>query len=186
MVKARSKYINVADKMCEFNDSFMLYMTTRLPNPHLSPENQAKVNLVAAPYMQCYGSQPYGRNPEGVTSSACCSLLCCDGTNGDIALYRPGLNMLFPTMLHPPQTTVVDFTVTQKGLEEQLLGGVIQKEQRSLEEQLKNVLEEVSATSDCRIARKTSLCPTLCPQREQRSLWRFVEAKNERRCLNHA
>lgn len=43
------------------------------------------------------------------------------------------------------QTTVVDFTVTQKGLEEQLLGGVIQKEQKSLEEQLKNVLEEVSA-----------------------------------------
>lgn len=44
VIKARSKYINVADKMCEFNDSFMLYMTTRLPNPHLSPENQAKVN----------------------------------------------------------------------------------------------------------------------------------------------
>lgn len=43
VVKARSKYINVADKMCEFVDSFMLYMTTRLPNPHLSPENQAKV-----------------------------------------------------------------------------------------------------------------------------------------------
>lgn len=43
------------------------------------------------------------------------------------------------------QTTVVDFTVTQKGLEEQLLGGVIQKEQKSLEEQLKNVLEEASA-----------------------------------------
>lgn len=41
------------------------------------------------------------------------------------------------------QTTVVDFTVTQKGLEEQLLGGVIQKEQKSLEEQLNNVLEEV-------------------------------------------
>lgn len=46
VVKARSKYINVADKMCEFNDSFMLYMTTRLPNPHLSPENQAKVSAL--------------------------------------------------------------------------------------------------------------------------------------------
>lgn len=46
VVKARSKYINVADKMCEFNDCFMLYMTTRLPNPHLSPENQAKVTVV--------------------------------------------------------------------------------------------------------------------------------------------
>lgn len=46
-------------------------------------------------------------------------------------------------MLTAVQTTVVDFTVTQKGLEEQLLGGVIQKEQKSLEEQLNNVLEEV-------------------------------------------
>lgn len=51
---------------------------------------------------------------------------------------------------------MVDFTVTQKGLEEQLLGGVIQKEQKSLEEQLKNVLEEVSA-SEFRIALKTSI-----------------------------
>ncbi len=48
VIKARSKYINVADKMCEFNDSFMLYMTTRLPNPHLSPENQAKVSALSA------------------------------------------------------------------------------------------------------------------------------------------
>lgn len=62
--------------------------------------------------------------------------------------------MLPPTTNHLPQTTVVDFTVTQKGLEEQLLGGVIQKEQKSLEEQLKNVLEEVGATS------KFDKCPT--------------------------
>lgn len=42
---------------------------------------------------------------------------------------------------------MVDFTVTQKGLEEQLLGGVIQKEQKSLEEQLKSVLEEVTRST---------------------------------------
>ena len=61
ITKAKSKYINVGDKLCEYNEEFTLYMTTRLPNPHFSPEDQAK-------------------------------------------------------------TTVVDFTVTQKGLEEQLLG----------------------------------------------------------------
>ena len=68
ITKAKSKYINLSDKLCEFNEDFTMYLTTRLPNPHFSPEDQAK-------------------------------------------------------------TTVVDFTVTQKGLEEQLLGVVIQKEQ---------------------------------------------------------
>ena len=81
--KGRSKYITVGGKVCDYSDDFMLYLVTRLPNPHFSPEEQAKC-------------------------------------------------------------TIVDFTVTQKGLEEQLLGRVIQKEQRSLEESLKNVLEEVN------------------------------------------
>ena len=86
VVKAKSKYINVAGKMCDYIDDFRLYMCTRLPNPHFSPEDQSKC-------------------------------------------------------------TIVDFTVTQKGLEEQLLGRVIQKEQRSLEEMLKNVLEDVTGNT---------------------------------------
>ena len=45
------------------------------------------------------------------------------------------------------KTTVVDFTVTQMGLEDQLLGRVIGKEQRALEEQLKAVLEEVNSNT---------------------------------------
>lgn len=81
--KAKSKYITMAGKLCDYNDSFFMYLVTRLPNPHFPPEDQSKC-------------------------------------------------------------TIVDFTVTQKGLEEQLLGRVIQKEQRSLEESLKNVLEEVT------------------------------------------
>ena len=86
VVKAKSKYISMAGKMCDYVDDFMLYMCTRLPNPHFSPEDQSKC-------------------------------------------------------------TIVDFTVTQKGLEEQLLGRVIQKEQRSLEEMLKNVLEDVTGNT---------------------------------------
>ena len=82
-VKSKSKSITVGGKVCDFVDEFMMYLVTRLANPHFSPEDQSKC-------------------------------------------------------------TIVDFTVTQKGLEEQLLGRVIQKEQRSLEESLKNVLEEVT------------------------------------------
>ena len=104
--KGKSKYITVAGKVCDYSDDFMLYLVTRLPNPHFSPEEQSKC-------------------------------------------------------------TIVDFTVTQKGqfffsrfililkminfqcigLEEQLLGRVIQREQRSLEESLKNVLEEVNGNT---------------------------------------
>ena len=85
-VKAKSKSITVGGKVCDYVDQFMMYLVTRLPNPHFSPEDQSKC-------------------------------------------------------------TIVDFTVTLKGLEEQLLGRVIQKEQRSLEESLKSVLEEVTGNT---------------------------------------
>lgn len=42
------------------------------------------------------------------------------------------------------KTTVIDFTVTQLGLEQQLLGIVINKEQRSLEETMKDLVEEIA------------------------------------------
>ena len=81
--KGRSMYIEIGNKLCEFNDQFTFCMVTRLPNPHFSPEIQAR-------------------------------------------------------------TMVVDFTVTQLGLEEQMLGRVIQREQQQLEEQLNEVLTAVS------------------------------------------
>jgi len=84
--KAKRNYVKVGDKLVELSDEFMLYFITRLPNPHFSPELQAK-------------------------------------------------------------TTVVDFTVTMKGLEEQLLGRVIGKEQQALEELLNQVLEEVNSNT---------------------------------------
>jgi dynein heavy chain len=86
IVKGKSMSINVGDKNMDYNPSFMMYFITRLPNPHFSPELQAK-------------------------------------------------------------TTVVDFTVTQKGLEEQLLGKVISKEQHALEEQLNQVISDVNANT---------------------------------------
>ena len=42
------------------------------------------------------------------------------------------------------KTTIIDFSVTQKGLEDQLLSRVIQQEQASLEEQRQKLIEEVN------------------------------------------
>merc|ERR1719453_2897869 len=42
------------------------------------------------------------------------------------------------------KSTIIDFSVTQKGLEDQLLSRVIQQEQRSLEEQRQALIEEVN------------------------------------------
>ena len=100
IVKGRNMSIVLADKSCDFDAAFALYLITRLPNPHFSPELQA-------------------------------------------------------------QTTVVDFTVTMKGLEEQLLGRVIGKEQKALEEQLNQVLEEVNANTKSLLALDASLLQRL-------------------------
>merc|ERR1719399_2425862 len=81
--KGKKLFVNISDKLMDYDPKFQLYFITRLPNPSFSPELQAK-------------------------------------------------------------TTLIDFTVTQKGLEEQLLGRVIGKEQSALEEQLNQVLEEVN------------------------------------------
>lgn len=100
ITKGKRKVVNVSDKLMDYDDKFMLYFITRLPNPNFSPELQAKTN-------------------------------------------------------------VVDFTVTQKGLEEQLLGRVIGKEQKALEDQLNSVLEEVNANTKALMALDASLLERL-------------------------
>jgi len=75
--------IRVGDQNISFDPNFYLYMTSRLPNPHFSPELSAN-------------------------------------------------------------TTVIDFTVTLKGLEQQLLGRVLNMEQRVLEETLAALREEAT------------------------------------------
>ncbi|EER14943.1 axonemal dynein gamma heavy chain, putative [Perkinsus marinus ATCC 50983] len=81
--KGKNLYINVSDQNMDYNPAFVLYMTSRLPNPHFSPELSAKC-------------------------------------------------------------TVIDFTVTLKGLEQQLLGRVLGMEQKSLEDSLAALMEEVT------------------------------------------
>ena len=84
--KGRVKIVNVSGQSVEWDDDFKLFMTSRLGNPHFSPELAAK-------------------------------------------------------------TTIIDFTVTIGGLEQQLLGRVLSKEQKSLEESLQQLLEEITANA---------------------------------------
>ena len=67
--KGRNKLIKLGDQDLDYDERFRLYMTSRLANPHFSPELAAK-------------------------------------------------------------TTIIDFTVTQRGLEDQLLGRVEQKRRK--------------------------------------------------------
>jgi len=83
IVKGRSKLIKLADQEFDYDDKFRLYMTSRLANPHFSPELAAKA-------------------------------------------------------------TIIDFTVTQGGLEQQLLGRLISKEQKHLEDQIQALQVEVT------------------------------------------
>jgi dynein heavy chain len=68
---------------------------------------------------------------------------------------------------------VVDFTVTMAGLEEQLLGRVIAKEQKQLEELLASVVEELSVNrkslaflDDMLLSRLTDNAGTLLDDKE--------------------
>lgn len=82
--KGKTYVVPLADKEVDFTETFRLFCTTRLPNPHFTPELSAKV-------------------------------------------------------------TVVDFTVTMAGLEDQLLGKLISKEKKELEDQRQQLLEEVQS-----------------------------------------
>jgi len=69
--------------------------------------------------------------------------------------FDPAFRLYLITKLSNPKfspelcakTTIIDFSVTQKGLEEQLLSRVIQQEQKSLEEQRQKLIEEVNANT---------------------------------------
>jgi dynein heavy chain len=42
----RNTYVKVGDKELEYNPDFRLFITTRMPNPHYTPEVSTKVAVV--------------------------------------------------------------------------------------------------------------------------------------------
>jgi len=46
IVKGRNKLIKIADTDMDYDDKFRLYMTSRLGNPHFSPELAAKATII--------------------------------------------------------------------------------------------------------------------------------------------
>ncbi|KAG9396803.1 Dynein heavy chain and region D6 of dynein motor [Carpediemonas membranifera] len=79
--KGRTYFIRIGDKQIEYDQRFELFIQTKMPNPHYTPEIQA-------------------------------------------------------------QTTLINFTVTPDGLEDQLLGLVVKEERPELEEQMTSLMRE--------------------------------------------
>ena len=46
IVKGRSRLIKIADQDMDYDERFRLYMTSRLANPHFSPELAAKATII--------------------------------------------------------------------------------------------------------------------------------------------
>merc|ERR1719506_1425704 len=44
--KGKNFYINISDQNMDYNNKFYLFMTSRLPNPHFSPELSARCTVI--------------------------------------------------------------------------------------------------------------------------------------------
>ena len=110
--------VKVGDKEADIMKGFVLYITTKLPNPAYTPE----VRLHS--------------NNDSTTTTPLHPILLCYSL-----LSLPPL----PSLQISARTAIIDFTVTVKGLEDQLLGRVILTEKQELEVERVKLMEEVTS-----------------------------------------
>ena len=140
--KGKSWVVQLADKEVDFADTFKLFCTTRLPNPHFSPELSAKVTVVDFTVTMAgaltgghaalvHSFLHAGRVPPAVSAPPAAVP----------AAPLPFLKLRNPFTHYTPHA----WRPMTPGLEDQLLGKLILKEKHELEEQRQALLEEVQS-----------------------------------------
>lgn len=111
----------------DYDKNFLFYMTTKMPNPHYFPEVCIKAGVAAncwcsqnVIHMDVFGANLGYRNGSWRNLALCMPLGCFECREQDVWPREDGI----PSFLQTPQVTVINFTVTFEGLEEQLLNEV--------------------------------------------------------------
>jgi hypothetical protein len=163
--RGRRLYVPLGDRSIELHPDFRAYFVSRLRNPTFSAETQARttvrVGFLLATACVCMHVWAGGRAwcTRGVVCVRACACACV--THGPHApTFTRAVGSFFCADAPPPCVglpaaavgllQVVDFTVTMLGLEEQLLGRVIAKEQKALEDLLTSVVEELNVNRKVR------------------------------------
>ena len=109
--------LKVGDKEVDVMKGFVFHITTKLPNPSYTPEVRLH------------------RNNDSTTTTP-------------LLLFTPSFSLSLPplpSLQISACTAIIDFTVTVKGLEDQLLGRVILTEKQELELERVKLMEEVTS-----------------------------------------
>jgi len=118
--KGKTLFINVSDQYLEYNPKFSLFFISRLPNPHFSPELQAKTTVIDFTVtMKGLEEQLLGRVSQGLKSTGQC--------NRPITVQNDLIHSIHSIHCHFSQ--------------------VISKEQSALEEQLTGVIATVTSNT---------------------------------------
>ena len=110
--------MKIGDNTIPYHPDFKFYLTIKLPNPHYAPETSVKVRaaLPRTPPSPCLAP----------AAASVCFPFSDFLTSADAVLSR--------VVACLNQVTLLNFTITQEGLEDQLLGITVAKERADLQE----------------------------------------------------